>query len=173
MTSIISNALLYYDTNDDKYGSFFDKVYYVSYFEGGYIIFYGKNKEELFRSRYEYIGNYDYDTTIWTWSWSMYAVPKKYIQTSKKLLLYGLDIDDPSLAIIKFSLITSRIKLTHFTQLDYQIALASYLSKKDCIFNLRRTYPKDPNEDIFIDVKNIDSPNIMRSYVLLDQPPLS
>jgi hypothetical protein len=53
---------------------------------------------------------------------------------SRKLLNYGLDIDNEELIQLKSELITSRFKIKNTLQLDIHLALAGYLCKNPIIY---------------------------------------
>lgn len=152
---LIINSLEYYDRNSEKNRRIFQKIKYYSYersqsdVEHNSIIFYDKNKKEIYRSRYEIIGTYYSTQKLWTWSWSVPNFDKNSVYISRKILNYGLDI--PPLKedlFMKAELITSRFKITNEVQLDIHIAIASYISKKPMIYKIVENLGKKFNEPI-------------------------
>jgi len=140
---LIINSLEYYDKNYEKYSDIISKIKYYSYLysdsdlDHNKIIFYDKNKEEIFRSRFEIIGIYNNYSNTWAWAWSISFLNKNTVYTSRKILNYGLDIV-PSIEnqFLKTELITSRFRVSHPTQLDLHVSIASYLSKVPMIFKI-------------------------------------
>ncbi len=133
---LITNSLEYYDKNHEKYHDISTKIKYYSLkysesdLEHNQIIFYNKDKTELFRSRYEVIGIYNNYSNTWTWGWSIPFLEKNSVYTSRKILNYGLDIiPSTDTQFLKTELITSRFRVSHPTQLDLHVSIASYLSK--------------------------------------------
>lgn len=141
--NLIINSLEYYDKNVEKYHTLSNNIKYYSLkysendLEHSQIIFYDKNKEELFRSRYEIIGIYNNYSNTWTWAWSIPFLEKNSVYTSRKILNYGLDIiPSTDTQFLKTELITSRFRVSHPTQLDLHVSIASYLSKIPLIIKI-------------------------------------
>ena len=91
---LVVNALRYYDKNNDLYVKIFNKIGYYSFklsefdLEHNIIIFYDRNKNEIFRSRYEYIGIYNPIVEIWIWAW---AIPILKLIVSKETPAFFLN----------------------------------------------------------------------------------
>lgn len=137
---IVKNALEYYDNNQEKYENLFNNVYYVNFMNANVhdmgepvITMYDSKKNKLFQSRYEIIGVLDNKTRVWIWGWSIPGIKKNLVQTVRKVLIYGLDLE-PTDLYLRTELITSRFKIDSNAQLESHIAVVSYLSKKNIIF---------------------------------------
>ncbi|ARF09272.1 hypothetical protein Catovirus_2_221 [Catovirus CTV1] len=140
---LVSDALEYYDINHEKYEPFFRNVKSIKFEEATSdidyykIIFIDKNDNVIGKSRYENIGIYSQKGKIWTWAWSISTFAKNTINIIRKVLNYGIDIDN-SKRFLKNELITSRFKISDKTQIDIHIAIASYLSKQPAIFIIKK-----------------------------------
>ena len=151
----IPTALEYYDKNNEKYESFFKKIYYYKIIRGAneleysYLSLYDENKNEIFRSRYENIGLYNNKSRTWAWAWSIPRFAKNTTTIARKIVNYGMELPYDS-TFLKTELITSRFRITDLIQLDMHIAIASYLSKKPLVFHFN-VYPKDTatSKDIY------------------------
>lgn len=139
---LLLNSLNYYDHNTEKYQKIFKKFKYYTFtlsnndLEHSIIIFYDKNKNQVFKSRFERVGLYNIAASSWTWSWSIARYTKNSIQLAKKVLVYGLDLNVEEVGFLKEELITSRFKISDTIQLEIHAAIASYLTKKPMIFKL-------------------------------------
>jgi hypothetical protein len=139
--SLVKDALAYYDTNNEKYNKIIlDNKYFKIIknkldSEHNTIILYNENKKEIYKSRYEIIGIYDFYNSVWTWGWSIVDLRKNTTSIIRKVLQYGLELD-PEDNFIKIELINSRFRVSNRTQLDIHLAIASYLSKKPVIYEL-------------------------------------
>jgi hypothetical protein len=138
---LILNSLKYYDINNEKYANLFTRAKYYNLIrpsndlEYNIIIFYDKNKKEFFKSRYELVGCYYIDISVWAWSWILPTSNKNEYEIAKKLLNYGLDLGN-EFKFLKLELINSRFRISSEIQLDIHISLASYISKMPLIFKL-------------------------------------
>ena len=139
--NIVTEALEYYDKNNKQFNKVFAKVKYFKLInsnldtEHNKIIFFDKNKQELFKSKYEMIGKYYNDSQTWIWAWSIPRYNKNTIYTIKKLLNYGIDIPPTAdIRFLKSELVTSRYRVTDLIQLDIHASLASYIAKIPMIF---------------------------------------
>jgi hypothetical protein len=140
---LITNSLKYYDFNQEKYSKLFNKFKYYSIvqvetdIEHDKILFFDKDKQLIFESKYEILGIYYVSSQIWAWSWSIPNLNKNLVYTTRKILNYGLDIIPSREDIfIKAEIITSRFRISNEIQLDIHAAIASYISKKPMIFKL-------------------------------------
>lgn len=146
---IVSDALKYYDINNEKYGKLKKKIAYCKQVEnktnsdhvnngiGSFkYTFFDKNMNELFTSRWEILGKYYPKLNIWIWGWSLPNQPKILTTIIRKVFLYGTDIDPDNLAniFLKNELLTSRFIIESEIQIDIHCAIASYLSKKPFIY---------------------------------------
>lgn len=152
INTLVSDALEYFDTNHEKYGLYFKNVKSIKFEEAmsdtDYykIIFYDKNQNMMGKSRYENIGIYSQKGRVWTWAWSISTFAKNTINIIRKVLNYGIDIDN-SKKFLKNELITSRFEISNKIQIDIHIAIASYLSKQPAIFIIKKLpYSVDKNE---------------------------
>jgi hypothetical protein len=154
---IINDALKYYDENNEKYKKLKKKMKYMKVapgeqkdIEGIKLVFYDENKEELFTSRVEVFGKYYYSAETWIWGWSIPYLHKALTGTSRKIWLYGTDIDISNDAniLLKNELLTSRFRIDDKIQLEIHAAISSYLAKKPFIFRWKEFYlnPGDFNE---------------------------
>jgi hypothetical protein len=179
---IISDALKYFDMNNDKYRRIKRRIKYVKRFpddkqdiEGLKLIFYDNNMEELFVSRLEILGKYYNSINTWVWGWSLPPINKSLTTIIRKVFLYGTDIDinnNPANIMLKNELVTSRFRTYDDVQLDIHCSIASYLAKKPFILALKDfSFNYDlPNEvksedyegtvDITYYMYVIDPPNI-------------
>ena len=139
---IIINSLKYYDLNNEKYSKIYDKIKYYSAeenpgdIEHAIINLHDKNQNKFFSSRYEVLGTYNSKLRLWAWSWSVPYIRKNKTFLSRKLLMYGLDIEPEESPFLKSELITSRFKISDEIQLDIHAAVASYLSKNPMILRI-------------------------------------
>lgn len=152
VNTLVSDALEYFDINHEKYDPFFKNVKSIKFEEATNdldhykIIFYDKNGNMIGKSRYENIGIYSQKGQIWTWAWSVSTFAKNTINIIRKVLNYGIDIDN-SKRFLKNELITSRFKISDKTQIDIHIAIASYLSKQPATFIIKKLpYSLEKNE---------------------------
>ena len=140
---LITNALIHYDKNSERYQKLYNKFKHYSYefkdsdIEHNVIIFYDDDKKEIFRSKYEIIGIYYNLYDLWTWSWSVPDLNKNSVFISRKILNYGLDIPPTKEDLfMKTELVTSRFRITNEVQLDIHIAIASYISKNPMLYKI-------------------------------------
>lgn len=141
--NIVTNSLEYHDKNMEKYDKIISKIKFWkvepvdSDLEHSKIIFYDKNKKEIFKTRYEIIGLYNNISNTWVWAWSIPFFKRNSTYISKKILNYGLDIPpDTENRFLKSELITSRFRISDKIQLDLHVSIASYISKKPMVYNL-------------------------------------
>ena len=137
--SLVTNALEYYDANNEIYNDTFKNVYYIKFIEAendlehNIIIYFDKNKNEIFRSKYEVIGLYNTNSNTWTWAWAISSFKKNNTNIVRKIWNYGAVLD-PSVKYLKTELITSRFRVADPIQLDIHVSIASYLSKNPLIY---------------------------------------
>lgn len=173
--SLVRNALSYYDANKEKYKKIFLNDEYFKIIknkldnEHNTIILYDENKKEIYKSRYEIIGIYDFPNSLWTWGWSIVDLRKNTTTIIRKVLQYGLELD-PEDNFIKIELINSRFRVSTRTQLDIHLAIASYLSKKPIIYELvldENMEPQNTDEDAIHPI-NVTDKSISYFLFLLD-----
>lgn len=179
-TTIVVNALEYFDTNNEKYRHLFKNAKFIKFItatndmDHNTIVIYDKNKDEILNSRYEIIGLYNNDSNIWAWAWSIPVFKKNSTYTSKKIINYGMNLD-PEVSFLKTELITSRFKIANHIQLDIHVSLASYISKNPVVYRyVLQKKAKDiltVSKDTLIDVVEeivSDEPSIVYYLFLLD-----
>ena len=159
--NILYNALEYYDKNTEKYEEIFKKVHYISFIPiktetaHSIIVFYDHRKRELFRSRYEIIGQYDNSIKTWTWAWAIARFFKNSTTIIRKIINYGFNLDNSSESLfLKTELITSRFKITNDIQLDIHAAISSYLSKQKIVFKYYK-YSMFGHNDLYNNIRDI------------------
>jgi hypothetical protein len=159
--NILYNAFEYYDKNTEKYEEIFKKVNFISFIliksEAAHsvMVFYDYRKRELFRSRYEIIGQYDNIVKTWTWSWAIARFLKNSTIIARKIINYGFNLDDsPGSLFLKTELITSRFKITNEVQLDIHAAVSSYLSKQKIVFKYYK-YSMFGSNDFYNNIRDV------------------
>lgn len=174
-TDIIKNAFEYYDENQMKY---YDTIKKFKYYiidkadpSNRTITFYDKKKDELLKTSYQVIGKFDVKQSIWTWGWSLGDASKEIIDTSRKVLNFGLDLDPTNNISLKTELITSRFRVTHITQIDMHVSVASFLSKKTFVYKLPIYGETNANQqlDVGMSIRKIktNKENIVNIYYLI------
>ena len=77
----IKTSLEYYDTYQPKIMEILKKIYYIKIINNknitDEIIFYDKNKNEIFKSSYELLAAYIPQQQVWKWAWSLPTLEKK------------------------------------------------------------------------------------------------
>ena len=172
LSSIQSNALEYYDKNNETFSEFTKKVKYVEYehtnndLEKSVVILRDKDKNIILKSRYEFLGIYYPIKKIWIWGWALPFMQKKNIVLIKKLLDYGLGLNQGG--YVKSQLITSRIIVNDSMLLDLNIALAAYLGKSPHILRIS-TLEQGEIPNVAGEVKNLkDVDEIVYYLFILD-----
>lgn len=145
---LLLNAFNYYDKNYEKNKDIFKNVKYYIHehsdndLEHSIMIFYDKDKKELFKSRYEVLSFYITKAQIWVWGWASPTIRKNKIGLIKKVLNYGLSLEygesivQSYTMLLKTILTTSRLRVDNPIQLDINIALASYISKSHNVLGI-------------------------------------
>jgi hypothetical protein len=126
--SIIKDSIEYGDRVQDKSRFIYDEIKYVRYNEDKNLIYlFNEKLKHIYTYHYETISCYRPTMGLWVWWWS---TPKSLEKTkiSRKVLEYGLTLDENE-AEVKTLIINSRFQITHPTQLDILLGLASYLGK--------------------------------------------
>lgn len=138
--NIIKSSLEYYDTYQPKVIDILNDIYYIKIIDNGNItneiIFYNKNKIEIFKSSYEILSAYIPQQKVWKWAWSLAVSEKKSNFVSRKILDYAFNLDYKKDFFLKSTLINSNITIINDLQLDIYTALSANISKKPFIFKL-------------------------------------
>jgi hypothetical protein len=173
--SLVTTALEYYDENTEKYKNAFRKAKYIKFISEdndlthNSIVYFDKDKKELFRSRYELIGIYNSYTNVWTWAWSITELKKKNTNIIRKVWNYGAELD-PDAKYLKTELITSRFAISNLIQTDIHVSVASYLSKIPIVYshyvNIETT-EKPYEENNLVDITKNQSENYSIYYMFL------
>ena len=155
---LVKDSLDFYDRNQEIYKKNLDDINYIRFkqasteIEHNILYLYNENKEEIYKTKYEYIGIYEPTINVWTWAWAIPTLSKKNTNIIRKLLMYGTELD-PSSYFLKSELITSRFRINNEIQLDIHCSIASYLSKKPVVFKLKH-YKNVNIEDNLINIKS-------------------
>lgn len=176
----ITDSLEKYDKNKETYGKIFRNVESYKYvlteneLENDKLVFFDKNNKKIIEADFEYIGAYFVAQNIWIWGWAIHRLKKKWISKSKKMLQYGLSLDEEENSHLKLELINSRFMISDPIQIDIHLAVASELSKVPCIYQIVRSI--NFYEELFFDVnndpvikipKNIDMTKVQLHYLFL------
>jgi hypothetical protein len=154
---LVINSLEYLDKANEENNNLFKRIHYCKFIdvdkdlEYNKVIFYDKDKKEIYQSIYENIGVYHNDTEIWEWAWSISSFKKNSTNIIRKILTYGTELDSDSL-FIKNELITSKIKISDPVQLEIVLSLSSYLSKKQLIYGIKVFNNKNIDSDGIINI---------------------
>lgn len=136
--NLIEDALEYYDDMVENIDGLVRNIGAVRYdllekskdIDRNIIIFYNSNREKVYESRFETLGFYISKYNLWTWAWGNPNYHKNNIDLSKKLLIYGLEIDPTENYFLKMELTTPRFLISNKIQLEIHIAIAAHLLKK-------------------------------------------
>jgi hypothetical protein len=137
---LVKNSLEYYDRNMERYQKFINKIKYLvfnktdSEMEHDTVAMFDEHKNAIHTSRYENIGVYTMDSSIWVWAWSVPTLKKNTTYIISKILNYGIKLS-PQDKFLKTELVTSRFKISTKVQLDIHAAIASYLAKSPFILS--------------------------------------
>lgn len=136
--SIIKTSLEYYDENQLKINKIFLNIRYILLIDNknfpNEIHLLDKDKNIIFKSKYELIGFYIPKSKNWKWAWAVSYLNNNLTTQSKKLLSYALDLDFRKNYLVKSLLINSNVIIKNDIQLDIYLALYSYKCKKKMIF---------------------------------------
>jgi hypothetical protein len=169
--SLVTDALEYYDMNNDKFGDNFKNVRYVKFemaandIDHNKITMYDKNKKQVYRSKYELIGLHNSDTKTWVWGWAIPSFKKNTTNIVRKIMNYGAELD-PDSRFLKTELITSRFRISDPIQLDVHTAIASYLAKKPVIYKLYSYKDFILDEENYLDVTRSKDVKESNSYTI-------
>jgi len=133
LSSLINNALVYYDKNNIEYDRYIKSDNITIKRETKNIIFNDINNE----FNYEFLGIFDNTTNIWIWSWLVPEFMYNETTIARQLLNYGLKISstpsnklDNEQLYLKTQMVNSRFLLYDDFQLDLHLAISSYLAKE-------------------------------------------
>lgn len=181
--NIISDALAFYDANNELYKKIKKKIKHVKRemmnpndVENVKFTFYDADKNALFTSRIEILGKYYNTINTWIWGWCLPEIPKSLTSIIRKVFLYGTDIDRSGLAnvMLRNELLTSRFRIEDEIQLEIHCAIASYLSKKPFILEWRNMKVAQGEEWSEINSDESDEKSNVTIYTfILDPPDLS
>ncbi len=137
---IVKTSLEYYDSYQPKIDELVNKIHFIKIINNknitDEIIFFDKNKKEIFKSSYEVLSAYIPQQQTWKWSWSLPTMLKKSNFISRKILEYALNLDPEKDYLLKSTLINSKIRIINDIQLDIYKALSANLSRKPFILKL-------------------------------------
>lgn len=168
-TSVITESLEYYDKNCDIYKNFDKEFRYIKYeitdkdIEHNVIVFYDKNKKEVFRSRYEVLGLFVNETKTWVWGWAVSFFTKNTTNIVRKIFNYGAELH-PDSRFLKTELITSRFRISDPIQLEMHISIGSYLSKKPLIYKYKLYNDYLVDDEGFYDITQNAEPKTLHKY---------
>ena len=156
LDTVIRNSLETYDTNQLKFKKFIAKVKYIKFIDNknatNHIVFYDKNKKQLFDSAFEVMGIFVPQNNMWKWSWSIPTMKNKFTFISRKILEYAFNLDPQTDYMLRSEFINSKFTVINKIQLDIHVAISSYISKTPFIF---RWYAHVPDSD-YDDEENED-----------------
>ena len=170
--TLVTNALEYYDINNETYENVLKNVTYIKIRESSndidrnVLILYDGNKKKIIQSSYEIIGVYNSGTNTWTWAWAIPIFKKNSTNIVRKLWNYGTSLD-PSVKYLKTELITSRFRVADKIQLDIHVGIAGYLSKNPLIYKYVTSLDTSIDSDGYINVKNTKSTDYTIYYMFL------
>jgi hypothetical protein len=167
----IKSSLEYYDSYQPKINELVNKIHYIRFINNknitDEIIFFDKNKKEIFKSSYEILAAYIPHYHAWKWSWSLPSTEKKKSFISRKILEYAFDLDNKKDYLLKSTLINSKIKIINDLQLDIYKAISASLSKKPFILKIF-SIPLTLEEDLeYYPFKKINEDSESIKYVTL------
>jgi hypothetical protein len=180
MSNILTQALEYFDKNNEKFSKLRNKIKYVSVYttkEGikkRKLIFFDENKNKLFTSRFEIISKFYKKPKIWVWGWGVPNISNYLTNIIRKLWNYGvsLEYNDTKIQqlVLKNDLITSRFVINDDTQLDIHLSLASYLTKIPYTYFISDEFINENIEMIQIDDESYENSETIYFIYLLDNP---
>lgn len=160
---LIINSLDFFDKNKEKYSKLISKIKYFTIIRNtndmdrNIIVCYDNDKNEIFKSEFEYSGTYYSSTNTWIWSWAIPIAPKNSTYLAKKIVNYGMDLDYMDNRLLKTELITSRFKITNSIQLDIHIAISAYIAKIPFIMDIYNVIDISKKNDDAKNVENIEN----------------
>jgi hypothetical protein len=168
---LVKTSLEYYDKNKEITDKLYKHIFFYKFekknnnMENDVIVFFDKDTNELFRSRYEILSIYNKISNTWVWSWAVPRFIKKNTIISRKIFDYGSGLgSDIGDIFLKTELITSRFRITNPIQLEIHIAIASYLSKNKLIYMLM---PPEDDTDVSHDYTPVYKNTKQITYLFL------
>lgn len=152
VSSIISNALIYYDSAKPVIRYLKKYTYYSGYktttdYERSTFTFRdNETKEIVLETEVEILAVYYDKYKIWSWAWSQTGLSNSENYLSKEILLYALGLRS-ELSYIKSILTTSRGIIGDTNQIDINLAVGSSVIKQPYIFPF--IFPIDNNYLIY------------------------
>ena len=140
LSSLIDRATLYYDMHSIKYKNIINTNNIKINRDTTTIVFPDIDNKEW---KYEILGIFDNTTNIWIWGWMVPDFLNNETNIVKKLLAYGLKINNNSSTeanirfdklYLKTQLVNSRFLLQDEFQLELHLAISSYLAKDNFKF---------------------------------------
>jgi hypothetical protein len=171
-SNVISDALEYYDTNEEKYEETLKKIKYVKFVSEtqsslhNSIEFYDSNKKFLFKSRYENLGIYNNITHTWAWAWSLPHFRPISTSIIKKIVNYGIGLE-PTMTFLKTQLTISRLRITSKVQIDIHASIASYLAKQPFIYKYKYYSSFVQEKDKLISLENFKNDDENRDQYIM------
>ena len=132
LKDLVIKALDYYDSKNNEY----KKLIKYDNFE------LNKTDNEIQlnekKFKYEVLGIFDNSVNVWIWAWMIPSIEKNSTIIVKKLLNYGLNIEENLIEelYLKIQFTNSRFLLEDKLQLEIHLALSSYLVKENIKFIL-------------------------------------
>lgn len=172
-SQLVMNAFDYFDTNKEKYEGLSKKFkyyrpeYYDNDVDQNYIHFFDKSQKEIFKSKYAIIGQYFISSKTWIWAWAVPKLSKKETIFARKILNYGFDLTSENITL-KTALITSRFRITNLVQLEFYLALSSYLAKMPFVYGITLESWDTETQLGKLGTKSADTNNITEYYFLYD-----
>jgi len=160
--NVILSSLNYYDTSLEKYSKLLKYKRELVYddVKNSYVIkFLNIDNNIVFSSKCEIIGKYDLLNGFWLWAWADNDYEGTIMQYSKKILNYGLNIENSKL---RDHFVNSKIFINSNPQLDVHLALILYILKKQLIVATQKTVSLDT---VFMENYNV-SPVRLNIFVV-------
>lgn len=160
---LIRNAYSNLDSSLEKYSNLLNQIYSQDSTwdqeknsndtEPQVIHWKDKNGKTIAKAKYEILGIEiaNNNKKIWIWSWAYPLLDKNKTYLSRKLLNYGLDINDldNSINLLLKSLFTTSRLNVNSVEINFCVALSVYLTKSLGYILL----PKKKNETTYILIK--------------------
>jgi len=115
------------------------------------MILYDENKNILLESKIQILGLYSERKKMWQWGWSLFRQEAKRTYLSRKIFDYAWNINDKNMLELRHELIKSDVYIKNMLQIEFKLALTSYITKKNFILK----FPVLPNDEIDMDEDGI------------------
>jgi hypothetical protein len=153
LNQTIKKAIEHFDEQNWNY-KYLAHVQNVKFDESDSSITFIKDNNEKEYYNYELLGYFDNPNGVWIWGWVLADFNYRDTPQCKYLLDYGLKLEPKSAtleqAMIKGTLVNSRIKIEEFVQLEINLALYSYLVKDRIKFIYGRKKYLDDKTDKYV-----------------------